>query len=136
MTGTGPSRARSFSDPTMDSIWEYRNLLLAGTAVTVQLALSSLALSVVLGLVGAAAKLATNPVSQKIAGGYTTLVRGVPDLVLMMLLFYGGQQIANDLGSLTGWWDYLEINQFIAGVWSIGFVFCAYLPRLPSRADY
>ena len=42
----------------MDSIWEYRNLLLAGTAVTVQLALASLALSVVLGLVGAAAKLA------------------------------------------------------------------------------
>ena len=40
----------------MDSIWEYRNLLLAGTAVTVQLALASLALSVVLGLVGAAAK--------------------------------------------------------------------------------
>ena len=69
----------------MDSIWEYRNLLLAGTAVTVQLALASLALSVVLGLVGAAAKLAANPVSQKIAGAYTTLVRGVPDLVLMML---------------------------------------------------
>ena len=111
----------------MDSVWEYRNLLLAGTAVTVQLALASLAFSVVLGLVGATAKLAANPISQKIAGAYTTLVRGVPDLVLMMLLFYGGQQIANDLGSLTGWWDYVEINQFIAGVWSIGFVFGAYM---------
>ena len=119
----------------MDSIWEYRNLLLAGTAVTVQLALASLALSVVLGLVGAAAKLAANPASQKIAGAYTTLVRGVPDLVLMMLLFYGGQQIANDLGSLTGLWDYVEINQFIAGVWSIGFVFGAYMTE-PSAAPF
>jgi histidine transport system permease protein/arginine/ornithine transport system permease protein len=111
----------------MDSVWEYRNLLLSGTAVTVQLALASLTLSVVLGLIGASAKLAVNPISRRIAGIYTTLVRGVPDLVLMMLLFYGGQQIVNDLGAATGWWDYVEINQFIAGVWSIGFVFGAYM---------
>ena len=89
----------------MEVIWEYRNLLLAGTAVTVQLALASLALSVLLGLIGASAKLAKNPVSQRIASAYTTLIRGVPDLVLMMLLFYGGQQIVNDLGSATGLWD-------------------------------
>lgn len=111
----------------MDSVWEYRNLLLSGTAVTVQLALASLTLSVLLGLIGASAKLAVNPISRRIASIYTTLVRGVPDLVLMMLLFYGGQQVVNDLGAATGWWDYVEINQFIAGVWSIGFVFGAYM---------
>jgi histidine transport system permease protein/arginine/ornithine transport system permease protein len=111
----------------MDSVWEYRNLLLSGTAVTVQLALASLTLSVILGLIGASAKLAVNPIPRRIAGIYTTLVRGVPDLVLMMLLFYGGQQVVNDLGAATGWWDYVEINQFIAGVWSIGFVFGAYM---------
>ncbi len=111
----------------MDSVWEYRNLLLSGTAVTIQLALASLTLSVLHGLIGASAKLAVNPISRRIASIYTTLVRGVPDLVLMMLLFYGGQQVVNDLGSATGWWDYVEINQFIAGVWSIGFVFGAYM---------
>ena len=111
----------------MDSVWEYRNLLLSGTAVTIQLALASLTLSVFLGLIGASAKLAVNPISRRIASIYTTLVRGVPDLVLMMLLFYGGQQVVNDLGGATGWWDYVEINQFIAGVWSIGFVFGAYM---------
>ncbi len=111
----------------MDSVWEYRNLLLSGAAVTVQLALASLTLSVLLGLIGASAKLAVNPIFRRTANIYTTLVRGVPDLVLMMLLFYGGQQVVNDLGSATGWWDYVEINQFIAGVWSIGFVFGAYM---------
>ena len=111
----------------MDSIWEYRVLLLEGTAVTVRLALGSLLLSVVLGLIGASAKLSANAVPRNIAGAYTTLVRGVPDLVLMMLLFYGGQQLVNDLGSATGWWDYIEINQFTAGVFSIGFVFGAYM---------
>ena len=55
------------------------------------------------------------------------MIRGVPDLVLTMLLFYGGQQVINDFGSYTGLWDYLEINQFTAGVFSIGFVFGAYM---------
>ena len=111
----------------MDVIWEYRGLLLAGTAVTVQLAIGSLLLSVMLGLIGASAKLAKNPVSQRIAAAYTTLIRGVPDLVLMMLLFYGGQQLLNEFGSATGLWDYVEIEQFTAGVAAIGFVFGAYM---------
>ncbi|MFT7675356.1 MAG: His/Glu/Gln/Arg/opine family amino acid ABC transporter permease subunit [Gammaproteobacteria bacterium] len=111
----------------MDVIWAYRNLLFEGTLVTIQLAIFSLILSVILGLIGASAKLSSNRLWQKLAGLYTTLIRGVPDLVLMMLLFYGGQQILNDLGELTGWWYYLEINQFSAGVFSIGFVFGAYM---------
>ena len=111
----------------MESVWEYRVLLLSGTLVTVQLAIGSLLLSVLLGLAGASAKLARNSVSQRLANAYTTLVRGVPDLVLMMLLFYGGYQIFNDLGSVNGLWDYIEINQFTAGVGSIGFVFGAYM---------
>ena len=80
----GPS---DFLDYIMESVWEYRALLLSGTLVTVQLAIGSLLLSVLLGLAGASAKLARNPVSQRLANAYTTLVRGVPDLVLMMLLF-------------------------------------------------
>lgn len=111
----------------MDSIWAYRNLLFEGTVVTVELALGSLLLSVLLGLIGAMAKLSSSRVLQKTAGAYTTLIRGVPDLVLMMLLFYGGQQLLNDFGDFTGWWDYLEINQFSAGVFAIGFVFGAYM---------
>jgi His/Glu/Gln/Arg/opine family amino acid ABC transporter permease subunit len=111
----------------MDTVWAYRSLLFDGTVVTVQLAIGSLLLAVLLGLIGATAKLSTNRLWQRLAGLYTTLIRGVPDLVLMMLLFYGGQQLLNDFGEATGWWDYLEINQFTAGVFSIGFVFGAYM---------
>lgn len=111
----------------MDLIWEYRQVLLEGTLVTVQLAICSLILAVLLGLLGASAKLSGNPLLLKLANLYTTLIRGVPDLVLMMLLFYGGQQVLNDLGSLTGLWDYIELNQFLSGVFSIGFVFGAYM---------
>ena len=111
----------------METVWEYRILLWEGTLVTVQLALSSLFLSVLFGLIGASAKLSTNRISQGTAVAYTTLIRGVPDLVLMMLLFYGGQQLVNDFGTATGLWDYVEVNQFTAGVFSIGFVFGAYM---------
>ena len=102
-------------------------LLLEGTIVTVELSVGSLFFSVVLGLIGAMAKLSNSRVANRVAGSYTTLIRGVPDLVLMMLLFYGGQQVINDLGVLTGLWDYVEVNQFTAGVGSIGFVFGAYM---------
>ena len=111
----------------MDLIFDYRMSLLAGTLVTIELALCSLLLSVLLGLFGAWAKLAKSRTANRVAGGYTTLIRGVPDLVLMLVLFYGGQQLVNDLGEATGWWDYFEINQFTAGVGTIGFIFGAYM---------
>jgi histidine transport system permease protein/arginine/ornithine transport system permease protein len=72
-------------------------------------------------------KLSESRILQKIGNLYTTLVRGVPDLVLMMLLFYGGQQLINDFGYWTGLWDYIDINQFISGVFTLGFIFGAYM---------
>jgi len=111
----------------MEVLWDYRGQLWDGTLVTIQLALGSLLLAVLLGLAGAWAKLGDSPAWRKTAEAYTTLVRGVPDLVLMLLLFYGGQQALVDLGGATGLWDYIEINQFMAGVCTIGFIFGAYM---------
>ena len=111
----------------MDQIWDYRWQLFQGTLVTIELALASVVLAVLFGLLGAWAKLGGNPVWNKTADGYTTLIRGVPELVLMLLLFYGGQQLLVDFGSVTGLWDYIEINQFVAGVFTIGFIYGAYM---------
>jgi len=111
----------------MDLIWEYRAQLWDGTLLTIQLALASLALSVFLGLLGAWAKLSKSRAARRAAAIYTTLIRGVPDLVLMLLLFFGGQKLINDIGYLTGLWDYIDINQFAAGTFAIGFVFGAYM---------
>ena len=86
----------------MDLILEYQGQLLAGTWVTIKLALLSLVIAVLFGLLGAWAKLSKNLVAQKTAGSYTSIVRGVPDLVLIMLVFFGGQELANSIGALTG----------------------------------
>ncbi|MCP4390870.1 MAG: ABC transporter permease subunit, partial [Gammaproteobacteria bacterium] len=72
---------------------EYQGQLLSGTWVTIKLALLSLLFAVFFGLIGAGAKLSKNIVAQKIAGAYTMIVRGVPDLVLILLVFFGGQEL-------------------------------------------
>ena len=114
----------------MDLIWQYREQLLSGTLVTVQLALGSLVIALLLGLLGAGAKLSRSRVLQAIANGYTTLVRGVPDLVLILLVFFGGQQLVNQLGAATGLWGYVEVSQFAAGVGTIGVIFGGYFTEV------
>lgn len=111
----------------MDLIFEYRQILIEGTIVTISLAVLSLALSVVFGLIGAFAKLSHHHGFRRIGNLYTTFVRSVPELVLMMLIFYGGQALLNDIGQATGLWGYIDVNQFIAGVLTLGFIFGAYM---------
>src|SRR5476651_2593530 len=100
-------------------------LLLEGTWMTIKLSLLSLLVSIVLGLLGASAKLSRSAVVRIPAQIYTTLIRGVPDLVLMLLIFYSLQIW------LTGFtdfmeWDYIEIDPFAAGVITLGFIYGAY----------
>lgn len=111
----------------MDLIIEYRQILIEGTIVTISLAILSLLLSVALGLFGAFAKLSPSRGIRRMGNVYTTFVRSVPDLVLMMLIFFGGQALITQLGGVTGLWGYVEINQFLAGVLTLGFIFGAYM---------
>ncbi len=75
----------------------YESSLLEGAWMTLQVALLSLCLAAVLGMLGALAKLSRNRMLKGVATCYTTVVRGIPDLVLMMLLFFGGQIFVNFL---------------------------------------
>lgn len=100
--------------------------ILEGMLLTIQLAVSSLALALALGLAGAMAKLSSSKVARTIAGAYTTLIRGVPDIVLMFIIFFGGQLLVNVIGDKLGF-DYIEISEFTAGVATIGIIFGAYM---------
>ncbi|HET8704607.1 ABC transporter permease [Castellaniella sp.] len=103
----------------------YGPLLLAGTWVTIKLALLSLAVAVGLGLLGAWAKLSASWSARLVATAYTTLIRGVPDLVLMLLIFFSMQIYLNDLTDLLGL-DPIDIDPFGAGVLTLGFIYGAY----------
>lgn len=124
----------------------YGPSIFQGAILTIEVALLSLVLAMILGMLGALAKMAPYRWARAIATFYTTVIRGIPDLVLMMILFYGGQIILNDsLYAINEWinewmtssnpaheWvdylpDYIEISPFAAGVITIGFIFGAYM---------
>lgn len=100
-------------------------LLLQGTWMTIKLGILSLLVSIVLGLIGASSKLSSLRVLRIPAQIYTTLIRGVPDLVLMLLIFYSLQTWLTGLTEAMDW-DYIEIDPFSAGVITLGFIYGAY----------
>lgn len=106
---------------------EYVLNILKGSVLTLEVALGSLLVAVVLGLLGATAKLSQNKILNWLAGIYSTVIRGIPDLVLMLLIFYGGQILLNLLLESVGYTEYVEINPFVAGVLTIGFIYGAYM---------
>ncbi|MBL9048282.1 MAG: ABC transporter permease [Tabrizicola sp.] len=97
-----------------------------GAWLTLEVALLSLVVAVALGLAGALAKLSRSLVLRTIAGLYTTIIRGMPDLVLMLLIYFGGQTLVNVISDALGW-EYIDINPFVAGVLTIGLIFGAYM---------
>jgi histidine transport system permease protein len=106
-------------------LYGYGPVILQGAWQTVQLAVLSLLTAVFLGLIGASCKLAHNRIARVMASAYTTLIRGVPDLVLMLLLFYGIQIWLNTLTDWLGM-DQIDIDPFVAGVLTLGFIYGAY----------
>lgn len=100
-------------------LYGFSGVILQGAIVTLELALSSVVLAVLIGLVGAGAKLSQNRVTGLIFEGYTTLIRGVPDLVLMLLIFYGLQIALNVVTDSLGI-DQIDIDPMVAGIITLG----------------
>lgn len=105
----------------------YGSTILDGAWLTVQLALLSMAVAIALGLLGAAFRLSPMKWLALMGETYATVIRGIPDLVLILLIFYGGQDLVNRIAPLVGYEDYIDINPFVAGVGTLGFIYGAYL---------
>ena len=107
-------------------LYGYLPAILEGLWLTLRVSAVSLAIACVFGLIGAIAKLSSSRAARWSADVYTTLIRGLPELVLMLLIFYGGQIAVNKGVEALGW-EYIDIPAFLAGVLTIGFIFGAYL---------
>ncbi|MBX8490561.1 ABC transporter permease [Pseudomonas cichorii] len=105
----------------------YGAVILEGAGLTLQLALSSMALAIILGLIGVALRLSPLRWLAWLGDLYCTVVRGIPDLVLILLIFYGGQDLINRVAPLLGFDDYIDLNPLLAGIGTLGFIFGAYL---------
>lgn len=105
----------------------YGPSIIEGTILSLEISLASLVIAMLLGICGALSKLSSSRPLRLVAQIYTTVIRGIPDLVLMLLVFFGGQVFINQMGPLVGYDEYIDINPFIAGVSTIGFIFGAYM---------
>ncbi len=98
-----------------------------GAQITIILSLTALFFSIVIGLATALAKLSGKRYLLYTATCYTTIIRGVPDLVLMLLIYFGGQVLVNSLVAKLGYNTYINISPFLAGTVSLSFIFGSYM---------
>jgi His/Glu/Gln/Arg/opine family amino acid ABC transporter permease subunit len=98
-----------------------------GTKITLLVGLSAVPVALTLGLLGAWAKLSGNAFARSVAGAYTTIVRGVPELVLILLVYYGVTILLQRLLSLaTGGDVVVDIDPFTAGTLTLGAIYGAF----------
>ena len=108
------------------TVLDYLPSILDGALLTAGVAILSLLVATALGLISAMTKLNGGKVARTVVGAYTTLIRGCPELVLILLVYYGGQIGMNQLTKALGL-GYLEIPAFTAGFITIGFIYGAYM---------
>jgi polar amino acid transport system permease protein len=99
--------------------------LLRGLANSVIIAVGAFGFGLLIGIGGACGKLYGGPVTRDLLGTYTTVVRGVPELVLILLLFFAGTDLVNRVLHLMGY-GRIDIDGVIAGIWALAFVQGAY----------
>ena len=99
--------------------------MLRGLSSTLQIALGAYALGLFLGLFGALGKLNGSKPTKWLLELYTTLIRAVPELVLILLLYYAGTQAINEVLDMMGYRP-IDISGLVAGIAVLGIVQGAY----------
>lgn len=108
----------------------YGPLLLKGLSITISVSLASFVIAFALGLVAAWAKLYGGKVLRTIAEVYTVVIRGIPELVLILLIYYGTPSLIQTMVRTLGPDSYarfrVDFDPFIAGVATLGLIYGAF----------
>lgn len=97
-----------------------------GFLVTASLAIATLPVGLVFGFFIALAKQSEERSLRLSANIYTTLFRGLPELLTLFIVYYGLQIVVQNLAAGIGYDGPVEINAFFAGMIALGVVFSAY----------
>ncbi|WP_436119461.1 ABC transporter permease [Phyllobacterium sp. LjRoot231] len=99
--------------------------LLRGLVRSLQIAFGSFGMGLIIGTLGAYGKLYGGPIVRDLAAIYTTLVRAIPELVMILLLYYAGTDLINRILEGMGY-QRVDISGLVAGIVVLGFVQGAY----------
>jgi octopine/nopaline transport system permease protein len=100
--------------------------LLLATFMTIAVATCAFFLGMILGSLGAASKLSRSPILRQVGQLYTTVFRGVPDLLVIYLFYFGSSQMLMFIARAFGYMGYVEINAFLTGMTAVGIISGAY----------
>ncbi|WP_250995652.1 ABC transporter permease [Agrobacterium vitis] len=104
--------------------WGYE--MLKATGRTVAVAFSGFAIGLVFGCLGAAASFSSSRALQATASAYTTALRGIPDLLIIYLFYFGSSSVISGVASLFGSSGFVGAPSFLIGALAIGVVSGAY----------
>ncbi len=103
--------------------------LAAGLGKSIMIAIGAFGLGLLIGIAGAYGKLYGGPVTRDLLGIYTTIVRAVPELVLILILYFAVTSSLNNL--LLAWgFERVQISGFLAGIAVLGVVQGAYATEI------
>jgi octopine/nopaline transport system permease protein len=99
---------------------------LFATLMTVVVSICSMGLGIFIAIFTAWAKLTLSRFLNLIANFYTTVVRGIPELLVIYLIFFGGSATVMKLAKVFGYEGYIELNAFTISVFAIGIISATY----------
>ncbi|RWX80957.1 ABC transporter permease subunit [Neorhizobium lilium] len=100
--------------------------LLLATVTTLAVTATALAIGAVLGTAIAAAKLSHSRSLRFVGHVYTTVFRGVPELLIIYLIYFGGSSGITAIGQWLGYDGFLGLPSFAAGALAVGIISGAY----------
>ena len=100
--------------------------LFIATLMTIAVAITAMIIGFIFALIFTPLKLSKNKLLNLIGNSYTTVIRGVPELLVIYLFFFGGSGAVMYVASIFGYNEYIEINAFITGSFAIGIISGAY----------
>ena len=99
---------------------------LIATLMTIMVSICSMGLGIFIAIFAAWAKLTLSKFLNFISNFYTTVVRGIPELLVIYLIFFGGSAVVMKLAKVFGYNGYIELNAFIISVVAIGIISATY----------
>ena len=100
--------------------------LFYATLMTIAVSITAMIIGFSFAAIFTPLKLSKNKILNFFANSYTTVIRGVPELLVIYLFFFGGTGAVMYVASIFGYNEYIEINAFITGAFAIGIISGAY----------
>ena len=100
--------------------------LFIATLMTIAVSITAMLIGFLFALIFTPLKLSKNKILNFIGNSYTTVIRGVPELLVIYLFFFGGSTAVMFVAKLFGYKEFIEINAFLTGSVSIGLISGAY----------